>query len=319
MPFVSLGSHVASPPMRTKILSSFAAVLLSLSVLGATSLTRSAATDDAVADLDSGLAGVAALATMRASLGAFHATVSREVALAGDGAAREESQRKLASFVRAYEDASSGYRPAPEAGTRARLYASVMNSAGAYMDAYDDLKDLLDSGKYGEANELVTRRLSPGAEAFDASLAVLLDFDTAALRGRVAAIGREQRAGRLTVAGLLALGLVVACLGCVWLTRDSGGGARRGQAGIAAELKDIASRSVGATEAIAERITRLEQATGEALKAIGAISGALAGEAERQDAAIARVTAAAEALAIHAEPLSADAGRSGAEARGASR
>jgi methyl-accepting chemotaxis protein len=215
---LSLRTGVANLTIRTKILASFAAVLLLLGGLGATALTRFAAINDAAADIaGNSVPGLVDLDQMRVSFATFRAVTQRELIVVGDPAARKTAQDKLAEMVKQYQAADAKYQPMIDPGEEAKLYADVTAASAAYMGTYGRFRDLLDASKIAEASAMVPTEMVPAAEKFDAALAADMKYNTDQAAGDGANIEALYRTGQMYVAGFIGFSALVAGLACLFL------------------------------------------------------------------------------------------------------
>jgi methyl-accepting chemotaxis protein len=215
---LSLSAHVGNLAIRTKILVSFAAVLLVLAGLGATALLRLGALDAMTAKIaGDSTASLILLDQMRVSAATFRAVADREIIVADDPEARKAAQAKLAALVKAYQEADAKYQPLVDPGTESQLYAEVGTTAAADMKAYDQVRALLDGGKPADAKAYMTGAMAPAAERFDTALGALLDYNIRQARDDAATGAALYESGRLLIVGLIGLAVLVAAVACLFL------------------------------------------------------------------------------------------------------
>ncbi len=238
---MSLRTHVEDISIRTKILASFAAVLVLLGGLGATALTRFSAIKDAVVDITgNGVATLTDVNTMRVSFATFRAVTYREILMADDPAVRTAARERAARMVQAYEDAEARYQKLIGPGRQAALYAELTAASAAYMTLYDRLQALLDGEKIADAKVLVQTRLLPAAETFDAALVAIIDFNVDRVHADVTDVTGLYRTGEAYVAVFVVLAVLVAGLACLFLI----GGIARPIRVMAASMRRLARRDM---------------------------------------------------------------------------
>jgi methyl-accepting chemotaxis protein len=240
---VSLRTVLANLSIRTKILASFAAVLVLVAGLGATALTRFAAINDGVEDISgNGVAGLTYVNTMRVSFATFRAVTYREILMADDPAVRKAARQRAAKLVQAYQDADAKYQPLVDPGTGATLYAAVNAASAAYMAIYDQLQGLLDADKIADAKVLVQSSMLPASEKFDAALVAILDFNVDQMHAEAADVAALYRTGQSYVAAFVVLAVLVAGLACLFLV----GGIATPIRAMAASMRRLARRDMAA-------------------------------------------------------------------------
>jgi methyl-accepting chemotaxis protein len=215
---VSLRAHIENLAIRTKILASFAAILLLLGGLGTIAVVRFGAMSGSVDDITSNaMSGLVDLDAMRVSFGGFRRAVTAELLFADDKAARHAAQAKLAAFVKAYQEADAKYQPLVDPGAEAKLYAEITSTSASYMTTNDHLTQLLDADKLAEAKDYLLKEMIPAGDRFDAALKADMDLNAAQTDTEGAEITQQAAAGRLYVLGFVALAVLVAILAAVFL------------------------------------------------------------------------------------------------------
>jgi len=175
---VSLRSRVENLAIRTKILVSFAAVLVLLGALGATALIGFGAMTDAVDKInEDAMPSVRQLDAMRVGIATLRAVITREVLFAEDKALRQVAQAKRVELVKAYQDAVAKYQPMVDPGTEEKLYAEVTAATAAYMAQAGQLDELLNADKIGDAKAFLLAQMIPAGERVDNTLRADMDYN----------------------------------------------------------------------------------------------------------------------------------------------
>ena len=215
---MSLRSRVENLAIRTKILVSFAAVLVLLGALGATALIGFGAMTDAVDKInEDAMPSVRQLDAMRVGIATLRAVITREVLFAEDKALRQVAQAKRVELVKAYQDAVAKYQPMVDPGTEEKLYAEVTAATAAYMAQAGQLDELLNADKIGDAKAFLLAQMIPAGERVDNTLRADMDYNAGQAAQSGVQIATSAVTGRLSIIGFAVAALVVAILAGLFL------------------------------------------------------------------------------------------------------
>ena len=131
---MSVGLRIANLAIRTKILLSFATVLILLGGLGLNALQRSSAMDDKIQSITDNYAlAVVYLDEMRVSVSDYRGMIARELLQSDDKTAPQNTASVLAALAKTYDENDAKYAVTVDPGTEATLYAEVKASWSTYL------------------------------------------------------------------------------------------------------------------------------------------------------------------------------------------
>ena len=215
---MSIAARVNNLSIRTKIITSFAAVLLLLGALGLTAIQGFASTEVGLATMQSdALPSVQHLNAMRLSNAFIRTMVLRQTLQSDDPDARQTIRAAIDGLNKTYGDADALYSPLVDPGKEATLYADVAKARADYLAALADLDKLLDSGKVAEAFTLATEPMKTLGDKLDAALQTLLDYNAVQAQEATGNIVQQAATGRMVVIAFMAAAVLVAVLAAVFL------------------------------------------------------------------------------------------------------
>jgi methyl-accepting chemotaxis protein len=199
--------------IRTKILLSFAFILVLLAGLGGTAMQRSGTTNAAVERMTGNyLLAVIDLDEMRTSFATYRATVARALLQADDAAARAGAEARLAELEASYQKNDAAYAPTIDAGTETKLYSELKAVKTAFNERPKHLLELMAANKLSDARTYLFTEMAPLGERIDAALRASMAYNVSAAKQASTDIGDSYQAGRIYIIAFMIVALVMAGL-----------------------------------------------------------------------------------------------------------
>lgn len=217
---MSIRASTTNLPIRTKIILSFAAVLLLLAGLGTTAWQRFNGMSALVTDIASNaLPSVFCIDTMRVSFAGERNAAAREVLASEDAAARQDAARVLQKHLTSFEEALRKYEGLVDPGEEAALFQKSQAAFSDYQAKLRDIHGLLDASKFAEARAS-TLDLAKLGDRTDATLLALMNFNQQEALGSAAQVSDYNLTGRAYVAAFAGLAFLVSIGAMVFLSRS---------------------------------------------------------------------------------------------------
>jgi methyl-accepting chemotaxis protein len=218
---LSVSARIANLAIRTKLLFSFATVVLLLIGLGGNALYRSSVMNDTVGNITRNYAlTVVALDEMRVSAAKYRAVVMRETLRGDDKSDKATTRSQLAGLVTAYDENDVKYAATVDPGTEAGLYVEVKAAWTAYMAVSQRLLSLLDADKMGEAKAIILSDLVPAGLRADAAILADMNYNIGMIRTLTAEVDANYSTGRIFIVGFMIVAGLAAVGAGVFLLRS---------------------------------------------------------------------------------------------------
>jgi methyl-accepting chemotaxis protein len=218
---VSVGLRIANLAIRTKILLSFATVLILLAGLGLNALQRSSAMNDTTQSITDNYAlAVVYLDEMRVSISDYRGNIARELLQDDAKTALQNTASVLTALVKTYDENDVKYARTVDPGTEANLYLEVKAAWSAYLAMSQHLHELLAADKAIEAKTYFLSDMVPAGARAATAVHGNMTYNIAAMTRLTKEVDESYATGRLYIIGFMIIAVIMAILAGLFLVRS---------------------------------------------------------------------------------------------------
>jgi methyl-accepting chemotaxis protein len=218
---LSVGLRIANLAIRTKILLSFATVLILLGGLGLNALQRSSAMDETIQGITGNYAlAVVYLDEMRVSISDYRGSIARELLHSDDKTALQNTASLLTALAKTYDENDAKYAVTIDPGTEATLYAEVKASWSTYLADSRHLHELLAADKATEAKTYFFADMAQAGVRAEAAVHANMNYNIAAMTRMTKEVDESYATGRLYIIGFMIIAVIMAILAGLFLVRS---------------------------------------------------------------------------------------------------
>ncbi len=210
---MSIQSRAGNLAIRTKIIGSFAIVLLLLAGLGGSAMRRAAMVNATVTDLTTNyLLSIVYLGDMHSSVSDLRGMIARDVLAAADAVARKDAEDRLPALVKSYQASDAKYAPTVDSEAERKLYAEIQDAWSKYSNAMTEMSRLFAANNIDQGRGYFSSNVVPRGDRLDEALGADLDYNVRTALALSASVADGYQTGQAYSAGLMALAALVAVI-----------------------------------------------------------------------------------------------------------
>ncbi|MGI3777656.1 MAG: MCP four helix bundle domain-containing protein, partial [Janthinobacterium lividum] len=227
----------------TKVVLGFGLVVAVIAALGFTALRKFEALNSDVQHIsEHDVTSMEYLAEMRTSMLNSRLALVREFYISTTLQERRAEDAKFRAVVEAFDKAEQGYARMGSGAEERGLYEAVAAAKATYLASAAKARDLVLDDRLAEAMPIYARETVPLAAPVDAALARVIASNVASARAGAKSAQADYGAGTVTVAVLLALGVLLAVAVGLVMVRTVAAPIRA----MTAVMRRLADRDMGA-------------------------------------------------------------------------